>query len=424
VHLSSGGHGDFASLRWDGNVIGLALGGVSLPSPTLSGDEATYRNALPGDDLVVRDTELGFSVSLIVGRAPTTPFVFPLDLQGVTVNDTSNEIQFEPLSGDRIAASALPSLTAASTNSSTGGPSVPVTDIVTSDRSTQLWVVPDAQSIVSPSTTYPLTLNLLTVYEPTVPVDYQSDYQAATLFDCPGLPWQVLAAIGTSASNNGLSDAKGVHSGVSGSGGEGPMQLYPATFATYATAEPGSQLSPYDPADSIAAAGRYLCATGGASPATIASALFTFGLSDQYVSDVLTLANAYGATWSQLTTAATTAVGFALETLGTPYTWGGNGPGTYDCSGLVKAAYLTAGISLPRVAQDQFSAGPAAPTGQPLTPGDLVFFGTSTSDVEHVGIYIGDDLMIDAPHTGANVRIENYRWSDYVGATQPAPVLP
>ncbi|MGH9058742.1 MAG: C40 family peptidase, partial [Acidimicrobiales bacterium] len=102
------------------------------------------------------------------------------------------------------------------------------------------------------------------------------------------------------------------------------------------------------------------------------------------------------------------------------YLWGGEGPGGFDCSGLVQAAYASAGVSLPRVAQAQFDAGPALPPGQALVPGDLVFFGSSTSDVTHVGIYVGGGDMIDAPHTGAFVRREPYRWSDYLGATRPA----
>ena len=99
--------------------------------------------------------------------------------------------------------------------------------------------------------------------------------------------------------------------------------------------------------------------------------------------------------------------------------WGGDGPGGFDCSGLVQAAYASAGIQLPRTAQAQYDAGPPVPAGQPLQPGDLVFFGTDTAHVDHVGILIDGDEMIDAPHTGALVRIEPYQWSDYLGATRP-----
>jgi cell wall-associated NlpC family hydrolase len=55
-----------------------------------------------------------------------------------------------------------------------------------------------------------------------------------------------------------------------------------------------------------------------------------------------------------------------------------------------------------------------------LQPGDLVFFGASASDVTHVGIFLGNGEMVDAPHTGAVVRVEPYNWPDYIGATRPA----
>ncbi|MDF2259657.1 C40 family peptidase [Streptantibioticus ferralitis] len=114
--------------------------------------------------------------------------------------------------------------------------------------------------------------------------------------------------------------------------------------------------------------------------------------------------------------------------------WGGNGPsltelpsgsmqvrGGFDCSGLTKAAYAAAGITLPRVAQDQYDAGPRVPAGAPLLPGDLVFYGMS-SNVHHVGLYIGGGYMIDAPRPGEVVRVEPYRFSNdqYLGATRPS----
>lgn len=66
-----------------------------------------------------------------------------------------------------------------------------------------------------------------------------------------------------------------------------------------------------------------------------------------------------------------------------------------------------AGISLPRVAQDQYDAGPQLSPGTPLEPGDLVFFGGGPTDITHVGIYIGNGQMVDAPYTGADVRVES-----------------
>ncbi|MHB1854871.1 MAG: C40 family peptidase, partial [Acidimicrobiales bacterium] len=109
----------------------------------------------------------------------------------------------------------------------------------------------------------------------------------------------------------------------------------------------------------------------------------------------------------------------ALAQVGKPYVYGGTGPDGFDCSGLVMEAYASAGVTLPRVAQDQYDFGPQLAAGTPLQPGDIVFFGTPTA-ITHDGIYIGNGMMVDAPHTGADVRVESYLWSDFAGATRPA----
>ena len=114
-----------------------------------------------------------------------------------------------------------------------------------------------------------------------------------------------------------------------------------------------------------------------------------------------------------------TAIDFAVHALGTPYVWGGNGPSGYDCSGLIVAAERAAGRSVPRTAQAQHDmARPSLPPGR---PGDLAFFGSSPADIGHVGLIIGSGLMIDAPHTGAVVRIESSAWTELVdeGAIRP-----
>ena len=73
------------------------------------------------------------------------------------------------------------------------------------------------------------------------------------------------------------------------------------------------------------------------------------------------------------------------------------------------------------MAQAQYNATAKIANGAPLQPGDLLFFGSGPKGIEHVGIYIGNGQMIDAPHTGADVRIDSnpLGWANYVGATRP-----
>ena len=103
----------------------------------------------------------------------------------------------------------------------------------------------------------------------------------------------------------------------------------------------------------------------------------------------------------------------------------------FDCSGLTQASYRVAGVALPRVAQDQFDASSTLSPGTVLQPGDLVFFGSGPRGVSHVGLYLGVQggrtFMVDAPHTGADVRVEAFpatpgaKWGSdiFVGATRP-----
>ncbi len=100
------------------------------------------------------------------------------------------------------------------------------------------------------------------------------------------------------------------------------------------------------------------------------------------------------------------AVDYALAQLGKPYVWGGNGPSGYDCSGLVQQAYRRAGISLPRVADDQYAATTPISAGQ-LRRGDLVFWSDSgrASGIHHVGIYLGGGTFVEAPRPGKPVRV-------------------
>ncbi|MBW0118884.1 C40 family peptidase, partial [Pseudonocardia sp. KRD-169] len=112
-------------------------------------------------------------------------------------------------------------------------------------------------------------------------------------------------------------------------------------------------------------------------------------------------------------TAAARAIGFALAQRGLPYVWGGDGPqrgdAGFDCSGLTTAAYSAAGIDLPRTAHTQYYAGPHVPDDAPLEPGDLVFYGVPER-VHHVGLYLGDGRMVNAPTFGRPVRLAYVRY--------------
>lgn len=97
-----------------------------------------------------------------------------------------------------------------------------------------------------------------------------------------------------------------------------------------------------------------------------------------------------------------TAVAAAQRALGKPYVWGANGPGGFDCSGLMQWAYAQAGVGLPRTSQAQRYAGQHVPLSQ-ARPGDLV---TYRADASHVGMYVGNGQVIHAPYPGASVRYD------------------
>ena len=256
----------------------------------------------------------------------------------------------------------------------------------------------------------------------TIPADYLRLYQRASSL-CPGLSWTVLAGVGKVESDHGRAPTL-----VSSAGAQGPMQFEPGTWVRYGVdGDSDGRADPFDPADAIASAAGYLCAIGVSRDVTAALITYNCGdtgpgcraLSAGYAAEVLAWASRYGT--GVTSTAATAAVHAALGQLGTPYVWGGEGPGGFDCSGLVQWAYAVAGIALPRVAQAQFDAGPSVPADAPLLPGDLVFFGASARAVSHVGIYLGDGRFLDAPHGGATVRVDVLAGftPSYVGATRP-----
>ena len=255
-----------------------------------------------------------------------------------------------------------------------------------------------------------------------IPPPYLTLYMSAGQ-TCPELPWAILAGIGKVESDHGRSTAPGVHSGANFAGAEGPMQFEPATFARYAVhADPGAPLSPYDPADAIYTAAAMLCANGAASgtKAGIREAVFAYNHSQSYVTDVLAWASRY--TVPAPASAAATAIAFALRQVGKPYQWGAAGPNAYDCSGLVFAAYATAGIHIARTTFGWQQDGAAVPLAD-IQPGDLLFSagsdGTATNP-GHVVMYLGGGQIIQAPQTGEDVQIDPLSLIGVVVATRPA----
>ena len=129
------------------------------------------------------------------------------------------------------------------------------------------------------------------------------------------------------------------------------------------------------------------------------------------------------------TTAVLTATGdlgplwaFLATQLGKPYQWGGTGPDNWDCSGLTMVAWAQVGLNLPRTAAAQYQT--TKTVSVPVTdmqPGDLVFWGSGSAEsIDHVAIYIGDNQVLDAPHTGTVVQIQPLWTQGLFAVTRPA----
>ncbi|WP_310406922.1 C40 family peptidase [Nocardia kruczakiae] len=274
-----------------------------------------------------------------------------------------------------------------------------------------------------------------------IPPDKLVLYQQAAS-DCPGLDWTILAGIGKVETDHGRSHLPGVSDGENFAGAGGPMQFLAPTFDSVTARHrlPAGGASPpsrYNPSDAIHAAAFYLC-DSGADRGDVRAAIFAYNHADWYVQQVLDQADRYRAAvpppesgsgdCERLTgtdPTATRVLAFACAQLGQPYVWGGNGPqasGGWDCSGLTQAAYAAAGIALPRVAADQYHATTPIPVTE-IRPGDLLFYSNSKDGIHHVGLYLGNGQMIDAPDFGQQVKIEPYRYpgDDFLSANRISP---
>lgn len=300
-----------------------------------------------------------------------------------------------------------------------------------------------------------------------IPSDLVPVYKGAAQ-RCPGLPWQVLAAVGWVESRHaggtadpGTGDVATPIAGPPFDGQEGrprvpdagqpdgwarpvgPMGILPAAWAEYATLAPGRPAgatpSVQNAWDAIHTTAKVMCAGApvlvdlnrsirahSADPLDIMEVLVKaarYGSGDD-VPDVATLVAAAsggpgpgggsavaarpGGSPAGVSAAATTVVMAAAEMLGVPYVWGAESPSDgFDCSGLVWWAYRKAGIDVPRTTEGLIGAGRAVDGGA-LRPGDLLFTrgGRVVRDLGHVSIYAGGGLEVIAPRSGKSVTVQ------------------
>lgn len=298
---------------------------------------------------------------------------------------------------------------------------------------------------------------------PAIPAPVLAAYHGATaelaLVDpACGLPWQVLAGIGAVESRHAQSGGS-LNAGWSGVAAPpilgprldgsapgtariadtdsgrldgdaevdravGPMQFLPGTWAAYGSGDP------QDVRAAALAAARYLCAGSYdlRDPTQLWSAVHRYNRSSSYVRKVMALSSAYlgAALGSGPQAVSAAAIAFAYARLGDPYLWGGTGP-LYDCSGLTQAAFRSAGVAIPRTAAEQWVGLPAV-SAEDLQVGDLVFFqlGARIENMPgHVAIYLGNGRTVEAPFTGATVRLGTVAHSGpLVGVRRPAAPAP
>jgi cell wall-associated NlpC family hydrolase len=226
----------------------------------------------------------------------------------------------------------------------------------------------------------------------------------------------------------------------SSAGAEGIAQFLPGTFATWGRNDDGTgNVSPFNPRDEIMAQGRYDCslaalgqhliatgqATGtatdlalaayNAGPGAVEAAHGIPSVAAAYVHQIDTLAaTKYSTVSGAVRTQGLVAVAAAGSALGTPYHFGGScddphgadPSGWCDCSSLTQMAWRAAGVALPRTTYAQVHVGTPVASVSQLQPGDLIGSDGTPTNPGHVGIYAGNGWLIDAPYTGAVVRLE------------------
>jgi cell wall-associated NlpC family hydrolase len=109
------------------------------------------------------------------------------------------------------------------------------------------------------------------------------------------------------------------------------------------------------------------------------------------------------------------AISYAMAQVGDAYVYGAAGPSAFDCSGLTMMAWAQAGVSLPHSSSAQYSSGPHVAESD-LQPGDLVFY---YSPISHVGMYIGNGMIVHAANPGTGVVVSELHSMPYVGAVRP-----
>ncbi|KFU78471.1 NlpC/P60 family protein [Amycolatopsis lurida] len=289
---------------------------------------------------------------------------------------------------------------------------------------------------------------------------------------CAGMRWSILAGIAevesrhasgrTVAPNGDISppilgpplDGSGVggnRTPIRNSDGTfaravGPFQFLTTTWA--GVAQDGNDdgtRNPHNAFDAALGAAAYLCGTGPRDlkdQVQLRAALLRYNASQTYVTQVLANIERYDAVELRpavsVSGAAKIVIDAAMSQLGVPYAWGGGtaaGPSRgirdggvadrhgdynktgFDCSGLVLYAYAKVGISLPHNSRAQFGLGVRVPKEAglgALQPGDLIFY--SPGIIHHVGIYIGNNRMVNAPYSGVNVRLDTVELGEYAGA--------